>query len=602
MSEPARGPHEPPPVPTPAQQDQTAAWGGTATPSLNLSATLTASGSTLEPDAFGIPNPFGRYTVVRLLGRGGMGAVFLAQDAQLARPVALKIPMFRGTLSATQKERFLREARAVAALRHAHLCPVFDVGEERGMLFLTTAYIEGRTLSAVIERGPMAPEKAIDLVRKVALGMQAAHVHGTIHRDLKPANIMIDPSGEPVVMDFGLARRSDAGDDTTDDRPAQATADAGLTQLGSVLGTPAYMPPEQARGDVAAIGPRSDVYSLGVILFELLTGRRPFVGADTADTIRQIQEAPPPKLREFYPWIDAGLEAACLRAMAKLPEDRYWSMAEFADALKQVVEPELKVVLPPPLPPKPAAAQPAAQPKKKRRRWLIPIVTLSIIALSIALCVGIPAIIIYQFIAAATDKIKEVQQSQSAAAAEWGAIEAFWKPPAADAPADVLFPPTLPDNHRRVRADEPGPDPELGLTMPGRRATYTTADGAEVSVAAYQCSEDQARAIHGKIQTLIRQIQQGTADQGSRAKVVYSSSNTQNHTITFGFSDQQHQRTEFGKTWYSQGWLFYFRTDAPMVIEQFPSKYLLEMSKKALAPPRKTGPEPPQAPAASPKK
>ena len=603
MSEPARGPHEPPPVPTAAQQDQTAAWGGTATPSLHLSATRTASGTTLEPDAFGIPNPFGRYTVVRLLGRGGMGAVFLAQDSQLARPVALKIPMFRGTLSATQKERFLREARAVSALRHSHLCPVFDVGEEQGILFLTTAFIEGQPLSAIIERGPMAPEKAIALVRKVALGMQVAHVHGTIHRYLKPANIMIDPTGEPVVMDFGLARRSDTGDDTTDDRPAPATPDTGLTQLGSVLGTPAYMPPEQARGDVAAIGPRSDVYSLGVILYELLTGRRPFVGADTADTIRQIQEDAPPKLRDFYPWLDAGLETVCLRAMAKAPEDRYWSMAQLADALKEIVEPELTVVLPPPLPPKAAAGRPAAAPPKKKRRWRIAALVLGILGVLVTLCVGIPALIIWSLIVAATDKFKEMQQNQSTAATEWGAIEAFWKPPAADAPPDVLFPPTLPDGFRRLRTDTPGPDPELGLTLPGgRRAAYSTPDGDEVSVSAYRCSEDEAQAIFGKIQSLVRQVQQGTPGQGNRANVTYSSSNTMNHTITFGFTGRANQAQEYGKTWYSDGWLFYFRTTTPFVIDQFPSKYLLEMSKKAAAAPRKKPPEATKAPVTSPSK
>jgi hypothetical protein len=591
MSEPARGPHEPPPVPTAAQQDLTAAWGGTATPSLHLSATLTASGTTLPPDAFGIPNPFGRYTVVRLLGRGGMGAVFLAHDTQLDRHVALKIPMFRGTLTATQKERFLREARAVSALRHSHLCPVFDVGEEQGILFLTTAYIEGQTLSVVLERGPMAPEKAIDLVRKVALGMQVAHVHGTIHRDLKPANLMIDPTGEPVVMDFGLARRSDTGDDTSDDRPAPSTPDMGLTQLGSVLGTPAYMPPEQARGDVAVIGPRSDVYSLGVILFELLTGRRPFVGADTADMIRQIQEDPPPKLRDFYPWLDAGLEAVCLRAMAKAPEDRFWSMAQFADALKAVVEPELKVVLPPPLPPKPAAARPDVAPPKKKRRWVIPVVTLTIIGLIVSLCLGVPALIIYGFIAAVTDKVKEVQQNQSTSAAEWGAIDAFWKPPAADAPADAVFPPTLPDGYRRVRQDAPGADADLGLTMTGRRATYTTSDGTEIAVSAYPCSEEQARAVYDKIMALVRRVEQGNGGQPNRARAVYSMSNTTNYTITYGFADASHQNPEYGKTWYSQGWLFYFRTSAPLVIDQFPSKYLLEVGKKAAAPPRKSSGE-----------
>jgi serine/threonine protein kinase len=214
-----------------------------------------------------------------------MGAVFLAQDTALDRPVALKIPVFGGTLTAGQKERFFREARAISALRHPNLCPVFDVDEEQGIVYLTMAYIDGQPLSALIQRGPVEPAKAVELVRRVARAMHEAHIHGTIHRDLKPANILIDKGGEPVVMDFGLARRATWGEDSKSDGSTQST-DAGLTQFGSVLGTPAYMPPEQARG-LAGADPRTDVFGLGGILCEILTGEPPYVGDDATSVTRR---------------------------------------------------------------------------------------------------------------------------------------------------------------------------------------------------------------------------------------------------------------------------------------------------------------------------
>jgi hypothetical protein len=399
---------------------------------------------------------------------------------------------------------------------------------------------------------------------------------------------MIDPLGEPVVMDFGLARRSDSGDDTTDDRPAPAAPDAGLTQHGSVLGTPAYMPPEQARGDVAMIGPRSDVYALGVILFELLTGRRPFVGDDTAETIRQILEAPPPRLRDFYPWMDVGLEAACQKALAKAPEDRFWSMAQFADALKEVVEPELQVVLPPPLPPKPTAPVPPKR-ERKKRRWLTPLSCLGVAAGFVLVCVGGPTLAIYWLVGAVTDKVKEIQQTAAAASADWQTVRDLWRSPPADAPADVVFPPTLPGGYTRLRQDVPAPDADLGLTLPGRRTVSKTPDGDEVAVSAYVCSDPEAAAVEGKIRTLISRLEQGGGPGPSpnRTKVVYSHHNSTDRTVTFGFANLSNQNQEYGKTWFSQGWLFHFHTTAPMVIESFPPKYLLEVAKKANAPPPK---------------
>jgi serine/threonine protein kinase len=267
-----------------------------------------------------LPTEFGRYRILRPLGTGGMGSVYLAHDRQLDRNVALKVPRFRKKDHGIQAERFYREARAMAMLRHPNLCAVHDVGEQDGVLFLTMDYVEGKNLADWLKDAQAAHSlNAVDLVRKVALALSEAHQAGIVHRDLKPANIMIDRRGEPVVMDFGLARRQQAGD-------------ARLTQTGSIIGSPAYMAPEQVRSDLEAMGPGCDVYSLGVILYELLTHRLPFTG-DVMAVLSQVLVDDPPPPSKFRPDLDAGLEAICLKAMSRLPQSRYQSMHELATAL-----------------------------------------------------------------------------------------------------------------------------------------------------------------------------------------------------------------------------------------------------------------------------
>jgi hypothetical protein len=581
-------PRSQPPATSPSAPTEglTGEWSGATahepvTPPAPDSPTLTASGQPAPAAGadLGIPNPFGRYRIVRLLGRGGMGSVFLAHDTQLDRPVALKIPSFRDALTPAQKERFFREARAISALRHPNICPVFDVDEEGGLLYLTMAFIDGHPLSSLLENGPMPPARAVELVRKVARAMQAAHGHGTIHRDLKPANVLIDASGEPVVMDFGLARRAAWGEDAREPESARSGADEDLTQFGSVLGTPAYMPPEQARGDVAAIGPRSDVYSLGVILYELLTGRRPFAAADTNDLIRKIETEPPPRPSEFYPWVDSGVEDVCLTALAKDPADRFNTMAEFERALKEAVDPELRVVVPPPLPPRGARPR-----KKKRRRWVLPLVYLGAVLLLLTICVGGPFSAVYWLI----DQVQNLRLAQDRSDAEWEAIMGFWQPPPADAAPDLLFPTALPGGYTRLRHDEDAADAELGIALAGRRAVYRNPEGDEFEVRAYRASDAEAKAIQDRVQAFVRSVQVGSATVGPdsrRKKVVYTANNSGIRTVTFGFADSFNEAHEFGKIWYGHGWLFWFRTSVMLKIEHFPSKYLMEVGKRASAPP-----------------
>jgi hypothetical protein len=250
-----------------------------------------------------------------------MGFVVLAHDTQLDRLVALKVPTFRGAERDTLRERFLREARAAATLSHPNLCPVFDVGEVDNIPYLTMAYIDGAPLSEIIKGGQLAATQAARWAQEIALAVHEAHQRGIIHRDLKPSNIMVNQAGQPIVMDFGLAYRG------------IGAGDVRLTQSGVIVGTPAYMAPEQMGGEGQAIGPGSDIYSLGVVLYEMLTGRLPFQAGTIGKLLAQIDRDPPPPLSQFRPGLDGALERVCLIALAKRPEERFASMTEFAAAL-----------------------------------------------------------------------------------------------------------------------------------------------------------------------------------------------------------------------------------------------------------------------------
>ena len=216
-----------------------------------------------------LPDGIGRYRIVRCLGQGGMGTVFEADDPQLQRRVAIKVPHFLGSAESQQQSqrRFLREARSAAAVEHPNVCSIHDVGEHDGRPFVVMVFVEGETLADRLKRRPSQDcREAAALLVKVAAGLAAVHAHGITHRDLKPANILIRAKdGEPILTDFGLAQI--------------AREDDNLTAEGAILGTPAYMAPEQADPSLGPVTLQSDLYSLGVILFEMVTGRRPFEGS-----------------------------------------------------------------------------------------------------------------------------------------------------------------------------------------------------------------------------------------------------------------------------------------------------------------------------------
>jgi predicted Ser/Thr protein kinase len=274
-----------------------------------------------------LPQHFGRYQIQRKLGKGGMGHVYLAHDTVLNIPVALKVPELGDEDEPALVERFYREARAAAQVNHPNLCRVYDVNQIDGIHYLTMQFVDGNPLSELIRERPQLPERQVaELVRRLALALEQAHAKGVVHRDLKPSNIMItgpDGQWEPVVVDFGLARHR---------------GEHQMTRLGQVLGTLSYMPPEQIDSRLGEPGPRSDIYSLGVILYQLLTGRLPFQGQETTLLHHICYEDPEPPSK-YRPDLAPVLEAICRKAMARRPVDRYASMADLAAALTAYLDP-----------------------------------------------------------------------------------------------------------------------------------------------------------------------------------------------------------------------------------------------------------------------
>ena len=262
----------------------------------------------------------GRYRILWPVGHGAMGTVYLAYDPDLDRQIAIKVPFLDGPHAARLTQRFRREAKLTASLRHPQICRVLDVDRQDGLDFLTMDYVDGTSLEALIKSGPLLPPaQAAAIAGKIAAALQAAHAAGVIHRDVKPSNILIDRRGEPVLTDFGLARRPEP-DEFEQTRP------------GEWFGTPAYMAPEQFSGNSDDLRPSCDIFSLGVVLYRLLTGQRPFGDGHRHDDV--ASRTPPPHPHLLRAGLAPALSEICLRALRFDPRERFATAGEFAAALE----------------------------------------------------------------------------------------------------------------------------------------------------------------------------------------------------------------------------------------------------------------------------
>ncbi len=280
---------------------------------------------TVRPASVGgtniVLNRFNDYHILGEIARGGMGVVYRARHVTLDRVVALKMILAGRLADAEEVDRFQTEAKAAALLQHPNIVAVFEVDAWEGQHYFTMEYIDGCSLSSRLASGPVSNVEAADLVRKIARAIHYAHKQGVVHRDLKPSNILIDLEGEPHVTDFGLAKRMGLKSDRT--------------RTGAVLGTPCYMSPEQAEGKTDEIGPLSDVYSIGAIFYELLTGRPPFNAATALDTVWQVVHNDPAPPRILNPTVDHDLETICLKCLEKDPKNRYASAEALAEDLQR---------------------------------------------------------------------------------------------------------------------------------------------------------------------------------------------------------------------------------------------------------------------------
>lgn len=304
----------------------------------------------------------GRYTILRKLGQGGMGEVHLARDPQLGREVALKVLSSQVVRDDERRSRFLREARAAAALKHANITTIYEIGESDGLHFLAFEYVEGPTLKEAVAGRTLSMSKLLDLAVPLADALAYAHGRGVIHRDVKLDNVMLTERGQPKLLDFGLAKVQHEGSWTGDSR------DSTTISSGALMGTPAAMSPEQVMGK--RVDARTDVFSFGILLYELAGRERPFRRGSLLETINAVVNEEPRSLSELRPDLPDDFVAIVERALRKEPGERYQDMGELAAELRRLDRRATSILL---------------KGKRKRRRKRRPVGVILAVAILFAL-------------------------------------------------------------------------------------------------------------------------------------------------------------------------------------------------------------------------
>jgi serine/threonine-protein kinase len=335
------------------------------------------------------------YTILSELGRGGMGVVYKARQKKLNRIVALKMVLAGAHAGQDQLARFFTEAEAVAHLQQPNIVQIYEVGEHNGLPYFSLEFVDGGCLADRIDGKPQPVKDAAQMVERLARAIGYAHQQGIIHRDLKPANVLLTKEGEPKITDFGLAKRLES--------------DSSQTKSGTLMGTPNYMAPEQARGLVKEIGPLADVYALGVILYEMLTGRTPFLGTSILDTLQQVRNLDPVPPSRLQPKIPRDVETICLKCLEKAPAKRYESATALAEDLHRFIAGE------------PILARPVG-PHERLWRWCqrnqrVAALSAAVLLLLVSMAIGGPvaAILISQQKAIAVENEKAAKAAQALA-------------------------------------------------------------------------------------------------------------------------------------------------------------------------------------------